>query len=97
MCFYFFIHLLCWYGLGIGEINYIRNEHQTKSMNHFFEPFTPEAFKQHTGLTASENEAVYVRWVNTQINYANYVQMQQLNSSLNDIIDILKRDKSAGQ
>jgi hypothetical protein len=59
-------------------------------MIHQFEPFTPELFKQQTGLNAFENEAVYIRWVNTQINYANYVQMQAMNDSLKSIISILK-------
>lgn len=59
-------------------------------MNHTFEPFTPEAFRQQTGLHASENEAVYFRWVNTQINYANYLQMQSMNTSLKEIIALLK-------
>ena len=59
-------------------------------MIHQFEPFTPELFKQQTGLNAFENEAVYIRWVNTQINYANYVQMQAMNESLKSIISILK-------
>lgn len=59
-------------------------------MMHQFEPFTPEFFRQQTGLNAFENEAVYIRWVNTQINYANYVQMQAMNESLKQIISILK-------
>lgn len=59
-------------------------------MTHHFEPFTPEAFKQQTGLNAFDNEAVYVRWVNTQINYANYQQMQFMNTSLKEIIALLK-------
>jgi hypothetical protein len=59
-------------------------------MIHQFEPFTPAAFKEQTGLNAFENEAVYIRWVNTQINYANYVQMQAMNESLKEIIGILK-------
>ena len=61
-------------------------------MNHFFEPFTPEVFKQQTGMNAFENEAVYLRWVNTQINYANYLQMQAMNDSLKHIIDLLKQN-----
>ena len=59
-------------------------------MTHHFEPFTPDVFKQQTGLNAFENEAIYIRWVNTQINYANYIQMQAMNESLKDIISILK-------
>ena len=59
-------------------------------MSYNFEPFTTEAFRQQTGLNASENEAVYIRWVNTQINYANYLQMQSMNVSLKEMISILK-------
>lgn len=59
-------------------------------MNHLFEPFTPEQFKRQTGLNAHENEAVYLRWVNSQINYANYLQMQEMNTSLREIIELLK-------
>ena len=59
-------------------------------MSHLFEPFTPEVFKEKTGLNATDNEAVYIRWVNTQINYANYVQMQLMNESLKEIITLLK-------
>ena len=66
-------------------------------MIHQFEPFTPAAFLQQTGLTASENEAVYIRWVNTQINYANYVQMQNMNESLKQIISILKENVIIGE
>ena len=62
-------------------------------MMHLFEPFTPELFKHETGMDALENEAVYIRWVNTQINYANYRQMQAMNESLKDIITILKENQ----
>ena len=65
------------------------------TMSHQFEPFTPESFKQHTGLNAFENEAVYLRWVNTQINYANFLQMQDMNKSLKEIIGILKEEAMA--
>ena len=61
-----------------------------RTMTHQFEPFTPEAFRQQTGMNAFENEAVYIRWVNTQINYANYLQMQSMNASLKEIIGLLK-------
>lgn len=64
-------------------------------MTNFFEPFTPEAFKLHTGLTALDNEAVYLRWVNTQLNYANYKQMQSMNTSLKEIIGLLKEGDMA--
>lgn len=59
-------------------------------MIHNFEPFTTDAFRQQTGLNALDNEAVYIRWVNTQINYANYQQMQFMNTSLKEIIALLK-------
>lgn len=59
-------------------------------MNHLFEPFTPELFQQHTGLDARDNEAIYIRWVNSQINYANYQQMKDMNESLKQIIVLLK-------
>jgi len=58
-------------------------------MTHHFEPFTPELFKQETGLNAHENEAIYVRWVNTQINYANYQSMREMTASLKEIIRLL--------
>ena len=59
-------------------------------MTHQFEPFTPELFKQMTGMNAHENEAIYLRWVNSQINYANYENMQEMNRSLKEIISLLK-------
>jgi hypothetical protein len=61
-------------------------------MTHHFEPFTPESFKQQTGLNAHENEAIYVRWVNTQINYANYQAMREMTQSLKEIIRILNEN-----
>ena len=59
-------------------------------MTHFFEPFTPERFAKETGLQAHDNEAIYLRWVNSQINYENYLQMQEMNKSLKEIILLLK-------
>lgn len=59
-------------------------------MTHLFEPFTPEKFRSETGLNAQENEAIYLRWVNSQINYANFKQMQEMNNSLRQIIALLK-------
>ncbi len=58
--------------------------------HHLFEPFTPERFTIETGLQAHDNEAVYLRWVNSQINYANFLQMQEMNRSLKDIMTLLK-------
>jgi hypothetical protein len=62
-------------------------------MTHHFEPFTPELFKQQTGLNAHENEAIYVRWVNTQINYANYQSMKEMTQSLKEIIRLLTENE----
>jgi hypothetical protein len=61
-------------------------------MTLLFEPFTPELFKQQTGLNASDNEAIYVRWVNSQINYANYESMKEMTSSLKEIIRLLSEN-----
>jgi hypothetical protein len=55
-----------------------------------FEPFTPEEFKKQTGMSAHENEAVYIRWVNTQINYSTYKSMLEMNNSLKEILERLK-------
>jgi hypothetical protein len=57
-----------------------------------FEPFTPEAFQQQTGMNAHENEAVYIRWVNTQINYANFQAMREMTQSLKEIIRLLNEN-----
>ena len=62
-------------------------------MTHHFEPFTPELFKQETGLNAHENEAIYIRWVNTQINFANYQSMKEMTQSLKEIIRLLKENE----
>ena len=61
-------------------------------MTHLFEPFTPELFKQQTGLNAQDNEAIYLRWVNSQVNYANFLTMKEMASSLKEIISILNKD-----
>lgn len=61
-------------------------------MTQFFEPFTPELFKRHTGLNALDNEAIYIRWVNSQVNYANYQNMKEMSESLKEIIRLLKED-----
>ena len=55
-----------------------------------FDPFTPEMFRQQTGLNAEEHEGVYLRWVNAQINYENYRSMKNMNESLQQIIGLLK-------
>jgi hypothetical protein len=59
-------------------------------MTQLFEPFTPELFRQQTGLEALDNEAVYIRWVNSQINYANYQNMREMAGSLKEITQLLK-------
>jgi len=41
-------------------------------------------------LNAQDNEAIYLRWVNSQINYANYQNMREMNNSLREIIGLLK-------
>lgn len=59
-------------------------------MAHHFEPFTPALFTEQTGLNAADNEAIYIRWVNTQINYANYQSMREMTASLKEIVERLK-------
>ena len=61
-------------------------------MTRHLEPFTPELFRQETGLYAHENEAIYIRWVNTQINYANYLAMKEMTDSLKEIIRLLSEN-----
>ena len=65
-------------------------------MEPLFSPFTPDEFQKQTGLVASDNEAIYMRWVNTQINYANYQTMKQMVASLQEIKTILKENKEEG-
>lgn len=60
-------------------------------MTNLFEPFTPALFKKETGLEAMENEAIYFRWVNAQINYATYQNMRELNQSLREVIELLRQ------
>ena len=62
-------------------------------MTQLFEPFTPELFKQQTGPNAMDNEAIYIRWVNSQINYANYQSMKEMTASLKEIIKLLKENE----
>jgi hypothetical protein len=66
-------------------------------MTHHLEPFTVEEFNKSTGLNASDNEAIYLRWVNTQINYATYQTMQEMTRSLKVIIELLKEDNPEKQ
>lgn len=66
-------------------------------MTHQLDPFTPEEFKKATGFNASDNEAIYLRWVNTQINYATYQSMQEMTKSLKIIIDLLKENSNESE
>ena len=61
-------------------------------MTKHFEPFTPESFKKETGFDAADNEAIYFRWVNSQINYANYKIMSEMSASLKQITQLLRED-----
>jgi hypothetical protein len=54
-------------------------------MSHSYEPFTPLEFRKATGLNASENEAIYMRWLNVQINYANLQALQEINLTLQEL------------
>ncbi|HEX2532774.1 MAG TPA: hypothetical protein VHK69_03505 [Chitinophagaceae bacterium] len=65
-------------------------------MTHLYEPFTPELFRQQTGLNAADNEAIYLRWVNTNLNYATYRSMQEMTESLREIIGLLKENTLQG-
>jgi hypothetical protein len=62
-------------------------------MTHHFEPFTPELFKKETGMNAFDNEAIYIRWVNSQVNYATYQSMKEMTASLKEIIHLLKQNE----
>lgn len=66
-------------------------------MTHHLEPFTPEEFKKSTGLNAADNEAIYLRWVNTQINYATYQSMHEMTKSLKQIIELLKENSAVDE
>lgn len=66
-------------------------------MTHHLEPFTVDEFKKNTGLNAADNEAIYLRWVNTQINYATYLSIQEMTISLKEIIDLLKQNEPQRQ
>jgi hypothetical protein len=72
-------------------VYYIRLFPNFLDMDQFFPPFTPEKFHEQTGLVAMENEAVYIRWVNTQINYANFQSMKEMTASLKEIIGLLQQ------
>ena len=57
-----------------------------------FKPFTPELFRIETGLKADEHEGIYLRWVNANINYQNYLSMKNMNESLEEIIRLLRQE-----
>jgi len=57
-----------------------------------FKPFTPELFRIETGLKAEEHEGIYLRWVNANINYQNYLSMKNMNESLQEIIRLLRQE-----
>ncbi|MGB8192657.1 MAG: hypothetical protein WCF67_12095 [Chitinophagaceae bacterium] len=59
-----------------------------------FHPFTPDVFHKQTGLHAKEHEGVYLRWVNVQLNYQNYLSMQNMNEQLGQLIRLLKENDS---
>jgi len=63
-------------------------------MKQAFEPFTPELFRKETSLAAEEHEGIYLRWVNANINYQNYLSMRRMNESLQEIIELLKQNAS---
>jgi len=64
---------------------------------HRFEPFTPEAFTEETGFDVHDNEAIYLRWVNSQINYENYLSMKDMSRSLKEIQGLLKNTSQQGK
>ena len=57
-----------------------------------FKPFTPELFSKETGLKAEEHEGLYLRWVNANINYQNYLSMKTMTDALHEIIRLLKQE-----
>ena len=59
-------------------------------MRNRFEPFTPEAFTEETGIDPNDNEAIYLRWVNSQLNYENYLAMKDMCLSLKEIQHLLE-------
>ena len=60
-------------------------------MTNHYEPFTPSLFRQLTGLDAQDNEAVYLRWVNAQINHANFLHLQAMTDALREIVSYLRQ------
>jgi hypothetical protein len=62
-------------------------------MKQEFKPFTSEQFNKETGLNADEHEGVYLRWVNANINYQNYLSMSAMKESLHEIIRLLREEE----
>jgi hypothetical protein len=85
------------YGLNNFIIFVVTNQLQTlqfikpyQTMMQDFHPFTQEAFTRQTGLSAHDHEGVYLRWVNVQLNYQNYLSMKSMNEQLGQIVQLLK-------
>ncbi len=55
-----------------------------------FDPFTTEAFRKQTGLNAHEHEGVYLRWVNVNLNYQNYLSMRNMNEQMGELLRVVK-------
>lgn len=55
-----------------------------------FHPFTQDAFHKQTGLNAKEHEGVYLRWVNVQLNYQNFLAMRNMSEQLQQIVQWMK-------
>jgi hypothetical protein len=61
-----------------------------QAMMQDFHPFTQDAFNKQTGLSAHDHEGVYLRWVNVQLNYQNYLSMRSMNEQLGQIVQMLR-------
>ena len=72
--------------------NFAYGYQTTTAMTQEFKPFTPEVFRIETGLKAEEHEGIYLRWVNANINYQNYLSMKDMNESLTEIIRLLRQE-----
>lgn len=60
-------------------------------MNHLFHPFTPELFKKETGMDATENEAIYFRWLNAHMNYSNYQNLSDMARMLKELTGLIRQ------
>ena len=72
--------------------NFVSGYQNRLRMMQEFKPFTPELFRIETGLKAEEHEGIYLRWVNANINYQNYLSMKNMNESLQEIIRLLRQE-----